>query len=91
MDSFLDVDLILLGYSNLVKECVVDIHNMLRIRFFFFFQMSCGCYIYVWILTYVKTKKINNNNDSEILHAHNVRQSLLHTYNITNNKNKNGK
>ena len=32
MDSFLDVDLILLGYSNLVKECVVDIHNMICIK-----------------------------------------------------------
>ena len=41
-------------------------------------------------------KNQNNNNNnyyyySEISHAHNVRQSLLHTYNITNNKNKNGK
>ena len=40
-----------------------------------------------------KNQKKNNNinNYSEVLQAHNVRQSLLHKYNITNNKNKNGK
>ena len=38
-----------------------------------------------------KNQNNNNNNYSEISHSHNVRQSLLHTYNITNNKNKNGK
>ena len=32
---FHDIDLILLGYSNLVKEYVVDIHSMLCFRFFF--------------------------------------------------------
>ena len=35
---FHDVDLILLGYSNLVKEYVVDIHSMLCFRLFFFFM-----------------------------------------------------
>ena len=32
---FHDVDIILLGYSNLVKEYVVDIHNKLCFRLFF--------------------------------------------------------
>ena len=36
-------------------------------------------------------KNQNKINYSEISYAPNVRQSLLHTYNITNNKNKNGK
>ena len=43
---FLDVDFILLSYSDLVKENVVDIHNMLPFSFFFMniIQMSCKCY-----------------------------------------------
>ena len=38
-----------------------------------------------------KTHKLINYSGikkKKILHAHNVRQSLPHTYNITNNKNK---
>ena len=47
MDSFLDVDLILLGYSNLVKECVVDIHNMLCIRLLLFFFSNVLWVLYI--------------------------------------------
>ena len=72
------MDLILLGYSNLVKECVVDIHNMLCISFSFFFFFFSNV---LWVLNigmYIDICKNQNNNCSEILHAHNVRQSLLH-------------
>ena len=74
-----------------MKECVVDIHNMLCISFFFFFSNVLWVRNIGMNIDICKNQNNNNNNYSEISHAHNVRQSLLHTYNITNNKNKNGK